>query len=198
MKTRAILLLPSSCLAPLQAADFKIDWFSIDCGAGISTSHDGRFGIRSTIGQPDAGIARAAPSSCAGDSGTQRQPPARLTHRWSSTWPVPGNHVVVEFNEPMDATTAENPNSYLINGTTVSGLVADLLPSKRSVLLLIPVCFWHNLQSLRGRREGHVRQRGRPEPHHQGVLVRTLRDHPASCCSSAARLHSQYCPGCIQ
>jgi hypothetical protein len=40
---------------PLAASDFAIPWWTVDAGGGTSTSADGRFSVRGTAGQPDAG-----------------------------------------------------------------------------------------------------------------------------------------------
>lgn len=50
------LVAPAPLFAQTTNSPFAIPWFTIDGGGGNGTSADGRFGIRGTIGQPDAGV----------------------------------------------------------------------------------------------------------------------------------------------
>jgi hypothetical protein len=51
MKTLLLLLFAAS--APLRAADFTLDWFTVDGGGG--TSVGGAYSVSGTVGQPEAG-----------------------------------------------------------------------------------------------------------------------------------------------
>ena len=47
------LLLAALCASAALAADYSIDWLTIDGGGGTSTN--GPYALTGTIGQPDAG-----------------------------------------------------------------------------------------------------------------------------------------------
>ena len=51
---RLPLLLAAFCASTTWAADYSIDWFTIDGGGGTSTN--GQYSLSGTIGQPDAGV----------------------------------------------------------------------------------------------------------------------------------------------
>lgn len=109
--TMAAILATSASLAT--AADFSIDWFTVDGGGGTSTG--GVFSLSGTIGQPDAGVMSGGPFTLVGGfwgvvsaiqtPGAPKLKVVRdtLLDEVTISWPLPATDFVLDQTPDLNA-----------------------------------------------------------------------------------------------
>ena len=101
------LLLAALCASTVLAADYSIDWFTIDGGGGTSTN--GQYSLTGTIGQPDTGAMTGGNFTLQGGFWgviaavqTEGAPLLSVTNL--------GSHVLVSWSAPADGWLLERTN----------------------------------------------------------------------------------------